>query len=321
MNIPARQSTCPVCTGRRGMMNAEHRSPLLRHSLFSVRCSALIKLLLFFILFSFFASCKAPIPFYFDKPIGTACDSFPETMRGNFFAVDNSEAKKMITHSDEYVIQEDRIMRRSDEKRTIDSLMKLLPDTMRDAFRKMQDTLAKTIKKLETKPSGMKKESELLDLDQLYKGVDLDFDKAENKKLVFAFFRFTGTTVDLIGIDSAGMQFKRNIFTLSADLRLTKYKDKYFLNFKSSDGWEVMMFESWRKKFLCVVPLYITAYDDEKGSTADKFMTSVKALYPGSKPLYTKEGKVRGVKAKMNPDRVIKLLERSEQELLFLKPE
>jgi hypothetical protein len=281
--------------------------------------------LLFILTVVFFTSCKAPIPFYFDKPIGTPCDSFPGHMQGDFFAADNEKVKKALTHSDQYEIRGDGIYRKEDEWKMLDSLMQLMPDSMRTAFQKLQDTVQKTIDRIQDSlpdfSQKIKKENTLLKFDKLYKGFDLDFERPEDNKLVFAFFRFTATAIDMMGIDSLGKQVKRNIFTLGPDLKLTEYKGLYFLNFRTADGWELMMFESWRKKFLCVVPLYITSYPDGEEPTERSFMESAKTIYPGLKPIYGPDKKIRGVKAKMKPDKIPGLFSQSEQEFFFFKPE
>ena len=43
---------------------------------------------LFLIVASSLVSCKAPLPVYFDKPIGVVCDSFPEQLQGNYYIMD-----------------------------------------------------------------------------------------------------------------------------------------------------------------------------------------------------------------------------------------
>lgn len=121
-----------------------------------------------------------------------------------------------------------------------------------------------------------------------------------------------------ISVDSVGKNVCDTLLSLNDVVLLTRFSEKYFLNFKTAYGWEIMQMDVWENKFLSVRPFYFTSYD-ECSRTAAELASSAKNIYPNLKPILNAEKKVIGVNAKLDAKILLEKFKRSEETVLLLK--
>ena len=87
-----------------------------------------------------------------------------------------------------------------------------------------------------------------------------------------------------IASDSLGNNRRDTLLSLSNPVQLTKDSGKYFLNFKTPFGWEIMQLEVWENQFLSLRPFYFTGYDECAKNPAE-LTASTKNIYPDLTPI------------------------------------
>ncbi|HEY4799007.1 MAG TPA: hypothetical protein VII99_08030 [Bacteroidia bacterium] len=267
---------------------------------------------LFFIFLAvIFSSCRDPLPVYFDKPIGTKVPGFDTLVEGNYIPLKDALYKLQEDFSKEYKIRYDKIIRN---------------DNNAELQGGEKDMNLEDVKKI----IGVNKDSAKINFDSkkcdsLLQAIT-DFNSLEVLKLakngsakpVVGMIKFTYDRVFFIGLDSAGKSTKDTLFELSPDMLLTKYAEKYFLNLKTSYGWEILQLDVWENIFLSARPFYFTDYANCPKSIAE-LTASTQNIYPNMKPILNKEKKVIGYSASLNPKILLEKFKRSEEAILFLK--
>lgn len=263
----------------------------------------------------FFASCKQPVPVYFDKPIGTQVQGFDAAITGNYIPLNDIIDKGKDEFSDKYEVRYDKIILK-------DSVYKAEVNGQEMNYEEVKDII------------GVKKDSGKVDFDytkcdsifnSLCKFNELtvvtlgnDIDKMGPVKPVSGIVKITYDRIFFIGIDSAGRNMRDTLVQLGANILLTKYSGKYFINFKTPFGWEIMQIDIWEDNFLSARPFYFTDYSSCPVSVAD-LTASTKNIYPNLKPIFNSEKKVVGFSAVLDPKLFLEKLKKSDEAVLLLK--
>ena len=273
---------------------------------------------LFFLSLSILAtSCKPPLPVYFDKPIGIQVQSFDTLIAGNYIPLDDVIDKGTKEFSEKYKIKYDKILSvKADTAFSIDVNGKEMN------YEEVKDIL------------GVKKDSGKIELkaqncDSIFHSLcsfnelisaklTSDIDKKNPSKPVAGIIKISYDRVFFISVDSLGNNMRDTLLTLSSKITLTKYSGKYFLNFKTPYGWEIMQLDIWENKFLSVRPFYFTGYDD-CAQNISQLTASTKSIYPNLSPIQNSEKKVIGFKAMLNPRMLLDKFKNSEELILLLK--
>jgi hypothetical protein len=145
-----------------------------------------------------------------------------------------------------------------------------------------------------------------------------DIDKKGSSKPVAGMVKITYDRIFFIAIDSAGKNSCDTLLSLSPAVLLTRYSGKYFVNFKTGYGWEIMELDTWENKFLSARPFYFTSYDNCSKTIAE-LTASTKNIYPGLKPVLNAEKKVIGFKAAIDAKLLLERFNRSEESVLLLR--
>ena len=246
----------------------------------------------------FVASCKAPLPVYFDKPIGTAVDSFPKSMQGNFYFAEEIIDKGLRDYQKVYEVKNGKIVL------VKDSVQEILPKENVDVREPSENEFYKIAK-----------------LNQLALAhVDSAADVIEKEKgMVFAFVKISKDKISVMIRDSAGADHDVALIRLGADRKLTLSQEEYYLNIKTPYGWEFIKMEEWNKgEFLNVVPFYFTSYNDKSGNI-NVFLKSAEHIYPGLKPVYNEEKLIIGLKGLSDPKLVRAAFKNSENNFELIR--
>ena len=259
-------------------------------------------------------SCKPPLPVYFDKPIGTQVQGFDTNIIGNYIPLDDVLDKGAKEFSEKYTVKYDKIV----PKNTDISL----------------DMNGKNVNYNDVKEiMGTKNDSGKIDnsksCDSLFKSMcsfnelvssklGSVIDKKGQAKAVAGMIKIAYDRIFFIALDSAGNNRRDTLFSLNPSVLLTKYSGKYFLNFKTPYGWEILQMDMWEDKFLSTRLFYFTNYNDCAGTVAE-LTSSTKNIYPDLKPILNAEKRVIGFKAILDPKVLLEKFKRSEESVLLLR--
>lgn len=267
---------------------------------------------LFLIVASSLVSCKAPLPVYFDKPIGVACDSFPEQMYGNYYIMDEIISKGQESFQGnfrivggEIILMDTSKVELKDEKTSVAKEDTLSQKQTNEIDTPVEENNFYKIAKLNSLSIAM--------VDSAADMIDKTY------KIAFAFIKISKNKISIIIRDSLTNNHDVLLIQLNEKTKLTTYSDDYYLNFKTPFGWEYLKIESWNKgDFLNMVPFYFTNYNDKTGDVK-VFLKSTSDIYPDLKPVYNDEKIIIGVKGLSNPKVVKEKFKNSSNYMMLMK--
>lgn len=263
--------------------------------------------ILIFVIWCFGLACKPPVPVYFDKPIGIKIQGFDTALSGNYFPLDDMLEKSAREFSDKYIIKYDRIF---------------LKDSLASYYKNGYEINYEEVKSL----IGNAKDSSISNKETTCDSSIIDFnkltiDKADQSKEsshdVAGIIKIMYDKAIAISIDSSGKNHYDTLVALGNNTILTKYSGKYFLNFKTPYGWEILQMETWERNFLSVRPFYFTNYD-ACAQTVAALTSSTKNIYPDLSPILLHK-KVIGFQAAMNPKYLLESFKKSESPMLMMR--
>jgi len=260
-------------------------------------------------------SCKPPLPVYFDQPIGIKVQGFDTTISGNYLPLDDVVDKGTKEFSDKYKVKYDKILPK-------DTGFFLEVNGKDINYDDVKDLLG--VKKDSGKIELNKKECDSIfgsfcSFNELISSkLGSKIDKLGPTKPVAGIVKITYDRIFFIAVDSLGNNLRDTLLSLSQTVLLTKYSGKYFLNFKTPFGWEILQMDMWENKFLSARPFYFTDYNDCSKNVSE-LTASTKNIYPNLKPILNKEKKVIGYKAVLNPQLLLDKFKKSEETVLLLK--
>ncbi len=260
-------------------------------------------------------SCKQPLPVYFDKPIGIKVQGFDSVIAGNYLPVEDLIDKGEKEFSDRYEIRYDKI---------------IIKDSAYFKNQKANEVNYEEVNNLiGVKKDSAKAKPDLSNCDSLFKTIcqfnklvteslGNDIDKIGPVKPDVGFLKITYDRIFFIGLDSAGNNVRDTLLQLSPNTVLTKYSGKYFLNFNTPYGWEIMQMDLWENNFMSTRLFYFTDYTSCPHSVAE-LTASTKNIYPDLKPILNKNKKVAGYRAVLNPKLLLDKFNKSEEVILMFK--
>lgn len=267
---------------------------------------------LFLIVASSLVSCKAPLPVYFDKPMGTACDTFPEQLQGNFYIMDEIINKGQQSVEENYRIVGGKIVLMDTSKVVLKD--EKSSDTIEDTIPQKQ------INEIDTpvEENNFYKIAKLNSLSIMH--IDSSADVIDKTyKIAFAFLKISKNKISIIIRDSSANNHDVLLIQLNEKTKLTTYSDDYYLNFKTPYGWEYLKIQCWNKgDFLNMVPFYFTNYNDKTGDV-NVFLKSTNDIYPDLKPAYNNEKIIVGVKGLSKPVIVKEKFKNSSNYMMLMK--
>ena len=143
-------------------------------------------------------------------------------------------------------------------------------------------------------------------------------DKKGAAKTIVGMIKISYDRVFFIAVDSLGNNLRDTLLSLNPQILLTKYLGKYFLNFKTPFGWEIVQIDAWENKFLSIRPFYFTGYNDCSKNLAE-LIASTKNIYPNLVPILSSEKKIIGFKAELNPKLLLEKFSVSETAMLMTR--
>lgn len=262
---------------------------------------------LFFTLFVLiFASCKSPLPIYFDKSIGDNLTEFPKSMQGYYYGLDDLVNEGKQKYSVNYRLNNGII-------------------SIYDSTQKVQEVepeesvnVADTVKPLPVEePNEFYKIADLNSIGLKF----IDDTLGKGKKIEYGYIKISKNLISFTYLDSLHENHEAALLKLNENLKLTSYSGDYYLNLKTSFGWELIQIVSWNDKaYLNFTEFYFTNYDDKTGDEK-VFLKSTENIYPNLKPIYNAEHKIIGLKAKTNPEKIERAFKNSEFTLGLVKVE
>lgn len=280
-----------------------------------IRAQRSVFYLLFPVFFSvLLISCKSPIPVYFNTPIGVKVQGFDTSIAGNYIPLEEVIEKGTKEFSEKYKINYDKIQLKDRADSSAATGKEINYEEVKNIIGIKKDTARK---------------EKAIDCDSLFNtltayntlmAVTLTsrLDKKLPVKLKAGMINISYDRIMFIQADSLGNNFRDTLITLGTSVLLTKYSGRYFLNFKTLLGWEILQLDVWENKFLSVRPFYFTGYNDCTKSISE-LTASTAAIYPDLKPVLNKEKKVIGFKAVMDAKLLLEKFKRSESTVLLLK--
>lgn len=265
----------------------------------------------------FFASCKPPLPVYFDQPIGTKVQGFDTAIAGNYILLDDVIDKGTKEFSEKYKVKYDKILPlAADTSFSFESNGKDINyDDVKDLLGVKNDSGKIELNKKECDSIF----SSFCSFNELISSkLGSDIDKTGPAKPVAGIVKIAYDRIFFIGVDSLDNNLRDTLLQLDAKIHLTKYSGKYFLNFKTPFGWEIMQMDVWENKFLSVRPFYFRDYDD-CAKNVSALTISTKNIYPNLKPIINSEKKVIGFSAVLAPKLLLEKFKKSEETVLLLK--
>jgi hypothetical protein len=263
------------------------------------------------------SSCKPPLPVYFDMPIGTKMQGFDTIIAGNYLLLDDLINKGTKEFSEKYIVRYDKII-----PRVSDTSFSFEMNSKGIDYGDIKNLLG-------IKDDSEKKNLNDKECDSIFYSLcsfnDLvsaklcsDIDKNRPTKPVAGMLKITYDRIFFIAVDSLGNNIRDTLLSINSSVLLTKYAEKYFLNFKTEHGWEILQLEIWEHKFLSIRPFYFTSYN-KCAKNVLELTASTENIYPGLKPILNKEKKIIGFKASINPKLVVAQFKKSEEVMLLMK--
>lgn len=267
---------------------------------------------LFLIVACSLISCKAPLPVYFDKPIGVVCDSFPEHIQGNFYIMDEIISKGQEKFEGNFrivggkiVLMDTSKVELNDEKTSVSKEDTVSQKQINEVESPAEENNFYKIAKLNSL-SIMQVDSSANEINKTY-------------KIAFAFFKISKSKISIIIRDSLTNNHDVVLVQLNDKVKLTTYSEDFYLNFKTPFGWEYLKIESWNKgDYLNMVPFYFTNYNDKTGDV-NVFLKSTSEIYPNLKPVYNNNKIIVGVKGVSNPKLVKEKFKNSDNYMMMMK--
>lgn len=281
----------------------------------------MMRTLFLLILVTSIASCKDPLPVYFDKPIGEKVAVFPEDMRGYYYSLDDiiSEGKKKAIGN--YFLKDGKIATR--DTVSIANANKSNKDISDSTKRETESSSVSNDSALSITPKKINDFYKIAHLNKLsFNYVDTIINNIDKKeKIVFGFLKIAADKISLLYIDSLGHNNESTLLKLDEQLQLTSYLGTNYLNFKTPFGWEIVQIDAWDKgTYLNFIQFYFTDYDDQTGDIKS-FLNSTQNIYPKLKPIYNSEKLIIGVKGNTKPNLLMEKFKKSEFSLVLLKVE
>lgn len=266
------------------------------------------------------ASCKEPLPVYFDKPMGEKETVFPENMRGYYYSLEDivHEGKEKVFEN--YILKEGKIVINDtgSVKNEIPSI-----DGDADTIKKETDYSSSRDTSISIAPKETNEFYKIAHLNKLsWNYVDTIINEIDKKtKIAFGYLKITENEISLLCIDSMGVNYESTLLKLGEQIQLTSYLSTYYLNLKTPFGWEIIQINDWDKgTYLDFTQFYFTDYDDQTGDLKS-FLSSTQNIYPKLKPIYNSEKLIIGLKGKIKPDLLVEKFKKSEFSLVLLKME
>jgi hypothetical protein len=264
----------------------------------------------------FFSSCKPSLPVYFDKPIGTKVQGFDTTIAGDYILLEDVLDKGTKDFSAKYTVKYDKIVPKDTGVSIEENGKDLNYEDVKNIIRVKKDSgkIELNTRNCDSIFHSFCSFNEMSS-DKMYSGINKD---GREKNTITGVIKITYDRIFVISIDSAGKSYTDTLLSLGSSVLLTQCSGKYFLNFKTQYGWEIMQLDVWENKFLSARPFYFTSYDN-CSKTAAELTASTKNIYPNLKPLLNAEKKVIGFKAHLDEKVIMEKFKKSEQSVLLLK--
>lgn len=266
----------------------------------------------FYCLLFFGASCKPPLPVYFDNPIGARVQGFDTLISGNYLLLNDIMEKAESQFLEKYIIRYDKIILKEyshpEEKKN-----DINYEEIKNILGAKESPQNKEEKSCDSIFNSMCKFNKLISAETI-----LRIDKIRTKKPVAGIVKITYDRIFFIAIDSSGSNMHDTLLALTPSIILTKYSGKYFVNFKTPFGWEIMQFDLWEGKYLSIRPFYFTGYN-HCSKTVSELIASTEKIYPGISPVYNSDKKIIGFKGNMNPKLLTEKFKKSEVAFLMAK--
>lgn len=259
-----------------------------------------------------FTSCTPPLPVYFDAPLGVKVQGFDTLIAGNYIPLDDVIEKGTKEFREKYKVKYDKIIPAG-------------TDTARGGI----ETTYEAVKDILGTKKDSAKAGEALSCDSIFNSfcafnplavvkLSSALEREGKAKPGAAMLKIAYDRIFYIKADSLGNNIRDTLLSLSESVRLTKYAEKYFLNFKTPFGWEIMQLEIWENKFLSLRPFYFTGYN-YCAKDAAELTASTRNIYPNLTPVLNPAKKVIGFRAALNPKMVMDKFSRSEAVVMLLK--
>ena len=240
---------------------------------------------------------------------------FDTTIAGNYFPLDDVIDKGTKEFSEKYKVKYDKILK-TDTSFSLDlNGREINYNDVKDILGIKKDS-GKT--KLNTKNCDSIFHSLCSFNELISTRLGSAIDKKGPAKPVAGMVKITYGRIFFIAVDSLGNNTRDTLLSLDSQILLTKYTGKYFLNFKTPFGWEIMQLDVWENKFLSVRPFYFTDYND-CAKNISELTVSTKNIYPALSPILNTEKKVIGFNAALNPKLLLEKFKESETAMLLMR--
>ena len=261
------------------------------------------------------ASCKPPLPVYFDKPIGTQVQGFDTAICGNYLPLDEMVDSGLKVFTEKFDVKYDMIVPKGTTLFSVDA--------------NGQTVNYEDIKNILGTHNDPGNPGDIKNCDSLFSSfcsfnalfvskMTSAIDKPDAPKPRASMLNIAYDRVAYVSMDSLGHNTRDTLIFLGPEVLLTRYAEKYFLNFQSEYGWEILQLELWEGKFLSARPFYFTGYDNCSKNVA-ALTSSTKNIYPGLKAILNNEKKVIGFKASLDPKTLLEKFKASEESVLMVK--
>lgn len=266
------------------------------------------------------ASCKDPLPVYFDKPMGEKQIVFPKNIRGYYFSLDDIVHEGKEKAFGNYILKEGKIVI-NDTGSVKNEIPFINGDA--DTIKKETDNSSSRDTSISIAPKETNEFYKIARLNKLsWNYVDTIINELDKKtKIVFGYIKITETEISFLCIDSLGINHESTLVKLGEKIELTSYLGTYYLNLKTPYGWEIIQINDWDNgTYLNFTQFYFTDYDDQTGDVKS-FLNSTQTIYPKLKPIYNSEKLIIGMKGNTSPGILIEKFKKSEFSLILLKVE
>jgi len=274
------------------------------------------KLLIIVMSIFVWTSCKEPAPIYFNRPIGKLAIEFDESLQGGYFNLDDLMERGWDGLMEQIESEGDSILMEEFQERMESALN---PPEVPDTCQLDEVTRDSSSQDKLKKPSLVKTEDSLaINFNRTAYEVIYGWMVSYIDEAKYYAYVLSKNKLQIFTIDTTENINSYTLIELSDTLKLTTYADRYFLNFKTPLGWEILQIQEL-EGILYFKAIGRAVYNSDASPQDIKSLeASMSSYYKNLRPIFDDDGQVIGFKARLRTRKLIETFDEKEKPWLRL---
>ncbi|MFQ6615917.1 MAG: hypothetical protein ACE5HZ_04020 [Fidelibacterota bacterium] len=257
----------------------------------------------------FITACYEDAPVYFNRPLGRPAGGFDESFKGVYFDLDgvtqdwlDGLGETIESQGDSAVIGEflETLGFGEQEKDTV--------SVSGTEFRQGRTSRQRT----ETSAGDATEDSLVMSFNQSVSQIISDAASSSRQDAKYYAYVFGRTGLQLFTVDSTDIIRSNPLIQLSDTVQLTTYADRYFLNFRTPLGWEIIQVKQVTGDIVAFQAITASVSTDPSPKDLKALEASVTNTYRNLRAIVDDDGHVVGFRARLRNRQVIETFDSKE---------